>query len=101
MWGWPGIVAFFLLKKCHRLGIWIRQKAGKEIDAEDLPIGEYTLICSSEVQTLKGWLVYDYKSRVKGKNKTWTVLSRRPLPNDFEIVTDGRRNALRKTKKAA
>jgi len=81
-----------MLRIFGRIGAWVRRSTNSEIDVCDLPPGEYTLVCASDVQIFKGWRVYDQRSRVKlaeGPSKTWTVLSIRPLPQTFRVDKHG------------
>lgn len=82
-----------MLRIFGRIGAWVRRSTNKEIDVCDLPSGEYTLVCSSDVQVFIGWRVYDQRSRVKLvgglSKKTWTVLSTRHLPQTFRVDKHG------------
>jgi hypothetical protein len=102
--GYPAIIIFFLLDTYHQFIIWIMIVTNKEIVQEDLPLGKYTLISSAKEETVKpGFAVYDFKSvvRKKGSKKDWTVLSRRSLPDNFQVAKHGIQKTMQRLAKLA
>jgi hypothetical protein len=95
--GWPARLIFSLLRGYHQAYAHICRLIKEEIDADFLLLGRYNVVVCCQKQTIIKHRVYDYTSRVKDeKNRTWMVLSRRELPNYFEVGTNGRIRPIKK-----
>jgi hypothetical protein len=56
---------------------WVREYTYNLREAINLPIGKYTIVSSEETQIIQGHLVYDFKAKVVGNGKDWTVVAQR------------------------
>lgn len=68
-----------------QIASFVRRNVCKHTLASDLPTGLYTVTSSSQKTVTIGYLVYDWESEVYGNNKSWTVVSARPLPDNFSM----------------
>lgn len=97
IWGWPARVIFFFFAKFRQLNVWLCRISNEEIEVQYLPKGKYTRLDIFEVGIFVGHLVYDFISEVKDeKDRTYTVLSKRPLPKSFEVIVINDCNIIKK-----
>jgi len=75
--GCPARFVFFCLNIWHLADEWVREYTYNLREAINLPIGKYTIVSSEETQIIQGHLVYDFKAKVVGNGKDWTVVAQR------------------------
>lgn len=75
--GYPARLVFLCLDVLHLADEWLREYTDNLREAIDLPIGKYTIVSSEETQIIQGHTVYDFKAKVVGNGKDWTVVSQR------------------------